>query len=155
RDPPTRGADQEAVVEGRPGAVLLVGEGEGGGAVAPLEARNAWFLAVRQPAEDRLIGRVQPGQHRLQDLRVEGGVCGERGAQGRELGLLLDAGGALALPPPPPGEALVQGGVVEHATAPEHLLPLALLLGRRLELLVVGSVCGRHRGSWLLHIDAY
>src|SRR5262249_10753921 len=64
------------------------------------------------------------------------------------------AGGALALPPPPPGEALLQGGGGEHATAPEHLLQLALLRWRRLEVLLVGVACGLQGGSGLLHTDA-
>ena len=49
--------------------------------------------------------------------------------------------------PLPGRDALLQGGVVEHATAPEHLLQRPLLGGRRPQLLLVGLA---HR--WLLHM---
>src|SRR5262249_16576959 len=44
---------------------------------------------------------------------------------------LLEARGCSALPAPPPGEALLQGGIVERATTPEHRLQRPLLLWRR------------------------
>src|SRR5262245_41754205 len=42
------------------------------------------------------------------------------------------------LPAPPPGDALLQGRVVEHAAAPQDHLKLTLLRWRRLELFLVG-----------------
>src|SRR5262249_49140252 len=43
-----------------------------------------------------------------------------------------------ALAAPPPGEALLQGGVVERAAAPQDRLKLTLLSGREPQLLLIG-----------------
>ena len=52
--------------------------------------------------EERLIGLVEPCQHVLQDVRVDGGVLRECGAEVLQLGFLLEArdGDADALPEP-------------------------------------------------------
>jgi hypothetical protein len=46
-------------------------------AIATLEAREARLLPALHPPEERLIGPVEPGQHVLEEVRVEGGVLGE------------------------------------------------------------------------------
>src|SRR5262249_55747240 len=73
----------------------------------------------------------------LQDRRVAGRVLRERRFQVGRFGLLLRAreGGAA---PPIRRDALVQGGGVERAAAPHDVRKLALLFGRRLELVRVG-----------------
>ncbi len=119
RDASELGEDEEPVIEAGTVAILLVGERVV--AAAPLEAREARLLAVRQAPEERLIRLVQPRQHVLQDVRVDCGVFRELGADHLQLRLLLIArdGDVAALPG---GDALLKRGVVERATAPEHLV---------------------------------
>ena len=66
-------------------------------ALAPLEARKARLLSCRHPAQARLLGLVQPRQHIVQALGVDGRVCGDLGADGLQFGFLLEARGADAL----------------------------------------------------------
>src|SRR5262249_17996553 len=127
---------QEAVVEMRTVSILLVGEGMI--AVPALEAGRARLLARLHPAEERLIGAIEADQHVLQDMRVDGSIVWERGAQVLQLGFLLEAGRRFTLATLPPRLALLQGGIVERATAPEHLLQRPLLCGRRFQLLLKG-----------------
>src|SRR5262249_35209366 len=54
-----------------------------------------------------------------------GGIRWEGFAQRLQLGLVLEARRAFALPPPPPGEARLPGGVVARAAAPQDGLPTA------------------------------
>src|SRR5258708_13736886 len=70
-------------------------------------------------------------------MRVDGRILREGGAQVLQFGFLLEAGGRFALPPSPPGDALLQRGVVERGAAPEHRVQRPLLRGRRPELLFV------------------
>ena len=77
-------------------------------------------------------------QHALEDVAVDGCVFGVRRPQLFQLGFLLEAGEASALPTPPPGDALFERGVVEHTAAPEHRVQCLLLPGRRAQLLPVG-----------------
>src|SRR5260221_6515800 len=58
-DAPNLGEDQIAILEPRPVAILFVGEGVV--AVAALKPWEARLFAIREPAEERLIGRVQSG----------------------------------------------------------------------------------------------
>ena len=111
--------DEVAVIEASAVAIFLVGEGVPAGAA--LEAREARLLASRHPPEERLIGPVEPGQHVLQDVAVEGGVLRHVRTDILQLGFLLVARDrdVAALPG---GDALLQGGVGERATAPEHLV---------------------------------
>jgi hypothetical protein len=84
-----------------------------------------------------VIGRVQPGQHLLQDMAVEGRILWHTRAHVLEFRFLLEAADGHA-PLAVAGDALFQRRVVERATAPQDALKRALLGGRRLELLLVG-----------------
>jgi hypothetical protein len=120
--------------------------------MAPLEPRKTRLLPRLHPPEERLIGRVQAGQHVLQHLGREGSVVGEGGADVLEFGFLLIARARAALAATPPGDALLQGGVVKSATAQQHPLTLPLWLGRWLELVLERFADGaaRRAGDVLL-----
>ena len=47
-------------------------------AIAPLIAREAACLSGLPAAEERLLGRIEPGEHILQDLGVDSSVFRER-----------------------------------------------------------------------------
>jgi hypothetical protein len=87
-DTPNLRQDQEPVVQSRPVAILL--EGEGVEAVAPLEAREACFLAALDASEERLIRLVESRQRVLQDMAVNGGVLRKLRAYLLQLGFLLE-----------------------------------------------------------------
>src|SRR5262249_44609220 len=125
--------DYVSVVQRGAVAILLVGEG----VVAPaaLEAWKADRLARLHPAEERLIGVVQAGEHILQDMAVESGVVGTLRPDILQLGCLLEAGRHFALPATPPGDPLLQGRVVEQTAMPQNLLQRLFLRRRRLEVL--------------------
>ena len=89
RDAPDLRQHQGAVVEAGTVAILLVGERVP--AVTPLKARKARLLAIRHPPEERLIGLVEPRQHVLQDVAVEGGVRREVRPDRLQLGFLLSS----------------------------------------------------------------
>jgi hypothetical protein len=97
-DAPDRGEDQDAVLQR--GAVAILLEGEGVIAVAPLEAREPRLRAPLDATEERLLGLLQPRQHVLQHMRVDGGVLRECGPHRLQLGFLLEArdGGMALLP---------------------------------------------------------
>jgi hypothetical protein len=131
RDAPDRGEHQEAVVESGTVAKCLVGE-----AVEtnmPLETRETCLLAALHPAEERLVGPLEPREHVLQDVAVDGGVIRERGPDVLQLGFLLVARerDVAALPG---GDALLEGDGVELPAHHDHALQLVLLCGCRLEL---------------------
>src|SRR5262249_42635148 len=111
--------------------------GKGVRALAPLKPRNAGVLARRHAANEGLRGRVQPSEHVLEHLGLDGGIVREGGASLLEFRLLLRARDPAALAAAPPGEALLQGGGVEQATAPQYLLQRPFLGGWRAELLFV------------------
>src|SRR5262245_5442258 len=104
REAANLGEDQIPVIQVGAAAVLLVGEGAI--APAPLERGEPRRLSTRQPTEERLIGPVQTDEHIFYDIAVDGRVLRERYLQVLQLGFLLGAAGALALPAAPPGEAL-------------------------------------------------
>jgi hypothetical protein len=108
-------------------------------AVAALEARESCFLASLGSPEERLIGLVEPRQHVLQHVGMDGGVVWKRGADVLQFGFLLVARDrdVAALPG---GDALLQGGIVEAAAAPEHLIQCAFLGRGGPQLLFVGLV---------------
>src|SRR5258708_1799455 len=113
------GEDERTILE--LGAVGILLRGESLVAVPPMQAGETGWLAVRHAPEDGLRGRVQPRQHVVQDLTVEGGVLRQVRAQGFACRFLLRAreGHAALLPQ---GAALLQGGVVARAaraTAPQ------------------------------------
>ena len=58
---------------------------------AALQAWEARLLASGYPAEERVLRRVQPRQHILQHVAMQGGVVRELGTNGLELGFLLRA----------------------------------------------------------------
>jgi hypothetical protein len=64
--------DQEAVIQ--PGAVAVLLEGERAEAIASLEAGEPRLVSPLDAPEERLIGLVQPREHVLQDVRVDGRV---------------------------------------------------------------------------------
>src|SRR5258708_34190421 len=108
-----------------------------------MKAREPWLAARGHAAGEGLIGLGQPGQHILQHVRVDGGVVGQVGAQVLELRFLLVAArghAALAVE----GDALFQGGVVERATAPQDSSKRTFLVGRGLQLLLIGFARGLH-----------
>jgi len=76
-----------AVVE--PCAVAILLEGEGVEAIAALEAWESGFLPALEAAEKRLIRLVEPRQHVLQHMTMDGLVFWERGADGFQFGFLL------------------------------------------------------------------
>ena len=88
-DAPNLGEDQKAVVQGRPVAELLIGEGVLAG--ARLIAREARLLSRLHAAKERLIGLVEPREHILQDVLVDGRVLWKVGADVLEFRFLLIA----------------------------------------------------------------
>jgi len=77
-----------------------------------------------------LRGRVEPRQHLLQHVAMEGRVLRQLSAEVFQFRVLLramDRDSARS----PPGNALFQRRVVERATAPQDKLQRPLLLGRR------------------------
>ena len=60
-------------------------------AVAPLETRKARLLAPLDATEERLIRLIQPRQHVLQDVAVNGRILGELRANVLEFRFLLIA----------------------------------------------------------------
>jgi hypothetical protein len=143
-DVPKLGEHQHPVRQPRAVAILL--ETERMVAVLALEAREARFLAPFEPAEEGLIGLVEPREHILQHVAVDGGVLGKRGADILEFGVLREPrdGDRAALPG---GDTLLQRRVGERAAAHEDALKLPLLGGRGPELRLVGFMAGR-----LVHI---
>ena len=87
--------------------------------MAALEAGIAWLLAPLDPLKERLIGFVEPGQHILQDVAVESIILGE-GVR-RSLASFRFLGEAFHrdVAAVPGGLALLEGHVVERATAPQ------------------------------------
>ena len=101
-------------------AILLVGETVE--AVAPLKAREARRLSFPDAAEERLIGLVEPRQHILQDMAVDGRVLRECRAHVLQLGFLRIArerDAALAVEE----DALLQRRVVESCDTPTRYRP--------------------------------
>src|SRR5262249_32568405 len=127
------------------GAVAILLVGEAGVTCRWLETWEACLLARLHSLEECLVGCVQASEHILEHLRVEGGGCGKRGAPVLEVGFLLGAGDALALPAAPPGDPLLQGNVMEDTAMPQDALQVPLLLWGRgeclLERLADGAQC--------------
>src|SRR5262249_2898696 len=134
-DPPDLVQHQETVVQVSAVAMLLVGEGVV--AVPAMKAGEPRLFALGHAAEEGVIRLVQPRQHLLQHMAVEGGVLREGGAHLFAFALLLQTGGRAPLPAPPPGDALFEGDVVERATAPQDALQRTLLGRRGPQLLLV------------------
>ena len=86
---PDLGENEETIVQRRPVAKLLVGERMP--AVAPLIAGKSRLLARLHPEKERLIRLVQPRQHVLQHMAVEGGVLWHGGAEVLQLRFLAVA----------------------------------------------------------------
>jgi hypothetical protein len=147
RDTPELGQDERSIVEPRAVAILL--ETERMVAGAALKAREARFLAPRDAPEEGLIRLVEPREHVVQDMGVEGGVLGKLRTDGLELGFLREArNGDMAAPPG--SDTLLQGGVVELAAAPQDFLQRPLLGGRGPQLFFVGFMAGH-----LVHIPVF
>ena len=84
------GETEHAAVQHRAVAILRIGEGMV--AVGPLETWVAGCFTFFHSAEERLIRRVHPAQHVLQDLRMHLPIVRARGFQVRQLrGLLIVA----------------------------------------------------------------
>src|SRR5262245_25713817 len=130
------GEHQEARVHAGPVALRVGGERVGAGAA--LEAGQARLLPRHHAVEERRGGSVPAGQHVVPHLAVPGGIRREHLTDVRALGFLLLARDRAALPPSPPGTALLQRGMVARAAAPQDPLQRSLLGGRGLELLLVG-----------------
>src|SRR5258706_11681823 len=113
-------------------------------AVAALEAREGRLFPIGQTAKEGLIGLLQPGQHILQNMAMDGTVLGQVRTQVFQLGFLRiarEGHATLAVE----ADALLQSGVVERATAPQDRLKLTLLDGRWLELLLIRLAARRYR----------
>ena len=72
------GEAEETTVQRRATMLADLWIGEAVVAITPTKARISRFLATLHPAEERLIGLVQPMQHILQDLRVDVAVLWAR-----------------------------------------------------------------------------
>src|SRR5262249_49018161 len=106
-------------------------------AVGALEARIARRLPRLHPAEERVKGAIQAGEHILQDLRVDVTVLRAHVLDGRQLSAL--AGGGDAHPTLLPGvAALLEAGVVEFAATAHDNRQRALLLGSGYQFVRVG-----------------
>lgn len=105
--------------------------------VAALEAGESWCLSRLYPAKERLIGLVEPRQHILQDVAVNGCVLRECGADVLQLGFLLVAGEGDATAAVG-SDTLLQGRVVEPAARPQDAIQHLLLCGRWFDLVLVG-----------------
>ena len=88
RDTANLGEDQEAVVERRAVAELLEGERVVTGR-APWKRGKPAFSPACIATKERLIRLVEPRQHILQDMRVDGGVLRKRSTDVLEFGFLL------------------------------------------------------------------
>jgi hypothetical protein len=129
---PNLGEDEGAVVQSGAVAILLVGDGLG--AVAPLEAREARLLASLEATEERLIRLVQPRQHVLQDMRVDDGEVGKIGAYFLEFSFLIKPrDGHMA--PLVRRDTLLQRSVVEVAATPQDCIQRPFLLRRGTQFL--------------------
>src|SRR5262249_17028719 len=128
RNVPALGQDQIPVIQARAVALLLVGEGVV--TVPALETGKASFLPGGEAPEEGLIRLVQASQHILQDVAVDVRVFREGSAHLLQLGFLLEARRADALPAPPPRNALFERAVVERAAAPQDRFKLTLVGGR-------------------------
>src|SRR5258706_14645876 len=131
---PNLAQDEIAVIQLDTVAILLVGETVV--AVAPLKARETWLFPPRQTTEERLVRLVQPREHILQDVCVDRSVLREIRPQVLQLCFLLVARDRDAAPLPS-GDALLQRRIVERAAAPQVKLQRPLLLGRRLQPVLV------------------
>jgi hypothetical protein len=135
-DTPDLGEDQDAVLQLCAIAELLVGEAVV--AVFALESRVARLLARPHPAEEGGKRFVQAGEHILQHLAVDGGVCRKCLLDGGQCGLLLRAGGAVVRSASPARRALFAGHVIKRATAPYDLGHRRRLLRGGPQLVFVG-----------------
>src|SRR5262249_48506662 len=99
-------------------------------AVLAVAAGKPRLLPVRYAAEERLRGRIQPGEHVVQHVAVEGGRVRQLRTQRLQLGFLLVAREG-DTPRFVQGEALFAGVVVERARARQDAFPVTLLCGRR------------------------
>jgi hypothetical protein len=92
------------------------------GAVRAVEARKPRLLPVRDAPEERLVGLLQPGEHVLQPMAVEGGIVWHVRTQRLPLRFLLiarEGDAALFVQT----DALLQGRVGEGATMPQDECP--------------------------------
>ncbi len=139
---PDLGQHQETVIEPCAAVLPHLWIGEAVVAVPALEARVAGRFAVAQAAEESLIGALHAQQHILQDLGIDRGIFWKRRFQIGQFGLLLIVGGAFALPALPPGAALFQRAVVEHAAAPQDRFQRLRLCGRWPQFVLIGLADG-------------
>jgi len=102
--------------------------------IAPFETRETRLLAAVNPSEEGLVGLVEPCQHVLQHMGVDGGVGRHGRSEVLQLGFLRRArdGAVAALVG---GDALLQGRVGERAAVPDHCVQRRLRSGRWTQLL--------------------
>ena len=144
---PDLGEDEEAIVQSRAVALLL--EGEGVVARAPLKTRETRLLAAVDAPEERLVGLVQPGQHILQDMRVDGLILGERSTDVLAFCFLLVPRDGDTTPLGG-DDALLSRRVVQVAATPHHSVKRPLLGRRGRQFLLVGLA---YRG--LAHVSLF
>jgi len=84
---PDLAEDQLPILQAGASADLFGGEGVV--AVLAVKAGKARLFSIRQAAEERLLRRVEAGQHVLQAMALDAGVLWHLRAQGLQLGFLL------------------------------------------------------------------
>ena len=134
-DAPNLGEHENAVVQLCPVAILL--ESEAMVAGATFEAWETRLLASLYPREERQISFVQPREHILENVNVDGCILWEFGTNVFDLSFLVITryGLAIALPG---GDTLLQCRVVKIAAAPQHFAQRPLLGGSGPQFLFVG-----------------
>jgi len=105
--------------------------------VLALETREARLLATLYLTEECWVRLIQPGQHVLEHVRVDGRIFGELGPTVLPFSFLLVARDrdVAALPG---GDARRKSGIVAIATVPQDNLPRPLLLRSGREVVRIG-----------------
>jgi hypothetical protein len=129
------GQDQEALVQRRSIADLLVGQGVI--AIAPLKAGVAGCLASLHAAKEGWKGALKAREHILQNLRMRLPVFGTCLLDSGQLSALTGSGDADAAFPP--GLlAFLQSSIIEFTAAAQDKFHCPLLFGGRLEVVLEG-----------------
>jgi len=102
-----------------------------------LETGKSGLFSALETAEERLIRPIEPCQHILQHMTIDGGIVGHHCPEIFQLSFLLIAGNrdAALLPE---DDALFERSVLESAALPYHLIQHSLLLGGSPEPVLVG-----------------
>ena len=99
------GEDKVPVVQPRPIAILLIGNGLV--AFFALEAWESWLLSCRQAAKERLLRLVKACQHIVQHVAVDGSILRQLASDVLSLGFLLKTGRTLSRSATPPRDTVL------------------------------------------------